>query len=215
MHALVMRWRGPLMSLAGARIDGYAQQMAIPSLTMVAGMLAAALGYRRGDPRIEALADALHFGVVVHKPGTPLVDFQTADLAIIGMQRAVVDRHGTVRIVKREGSGAAKDRQMQYRPLLADGDMSVVASVAAPWTAPQLLQALRTPVFPLCLGRQSCPAGGQVGEHVIEASSLEAALDAVRSERGGTVYRPVAGLVDGLVVSVPSRGRGATLFAVE
>jgi CRISPR system Cascade subunit CasD len=81
MAALVMRWRGPLMSLAGARIDGYAQQMPIPSLTMVAGLLGAALGYRRGDERLPILADSLRYGVVVHRPGTPLVDFQTADLA--------------------------------------------------------------------------------------------------------------------------------------
>lgn len=214
MNALVMRWRGPLMSMAGARIDGYAQQMPIPSLTMVAGMLGAALGYRRGDERLGALADALQYGVVVHKAGTPVVDFQTADLAAIGMRRAVVDQHGAIRIAEREGSGAAKDRQMQYRPLLADADMSVVAAVEAPWTAQQLLEALRTPVFPLCLGRQSCPPSGRVGERILEAASLDVALDSVQAERGGTVYRRVAGLVDGLLVSVPSRGRGATLFAV-
>jgi len=214
MDALVIRWRGPLMSLGGSRIDGYAQQMPIPSLTMVAGMLGAALGYRRGDERLGALAEALRYGVVVHRPGTPLVDFQTADLAAIGMKCAVVDRHGALQVIKREGSGAAKERQMQYRPLLADADMSVVAAVDPPWTAPQLIEALRAPVFPLCLGRQSCPPGGQVGERVLEVSSLGDALDLVKSERGGTLYRPVAGLVDGLVVSVPSRGRGAMLFAV-
>jgi CRISPR system Cascade subunit CasD len=214
MEALVMRWRGPLMSLGRARIDGYAQQMPIPSLTMVAGMLAAALGYRRGDERLGALADALRYGVVVHQSGTPLVDFQTADLAAIGMWCAMVDRHGALQVIEREGSGPAKERQMQYRPLLADADMSVVAAVAAPWTAPQLLAALRAPAFPLCLGRQSCPPSGQVGERVIETAALADALDAVRAERGGTVYRPVTGLVDGLVVSVPSRGRSATLFAV-
>jgi CRISPR-associated Cas5-like protein len=103
MAALVMRWRGPLMSLAGARIDGYAQQMPIPSLTMVAGLLGAALGYRRGDERLPALADSLRYGVVVHRPGTPLVDFQTADLATIGMERAVVDPQGQLHLFRRAG----------------------------------------------------------------------------------------------------------------
>jgi CRISPR system Cascade subunit CasD len=214
MAALVMRWRGPLMSLAGARIDGYAQQMPIPSLTMVAGLLGAALGYRRGDERLPALADSLRYGVVVHRPGTPLVDFQTADLATIGMERAVVDPQGQLHLFRRAGSGAARERQMQYRPLLADADMSLVAEVAAPWSARQLLEALRDPVFPLCLGRQSCPASGRVGEQVIETASLEEALEAVRSRRSGSIYRPVRSLSDGLVVSIPSRGRGAALFAV-
>lgn len=214
MDALVMRWRGPLMSLAGARIDGYAQQMPIPSLTMVSGMLGAALGYRRGDSRLDDLADALRYGVVVHRPGTPLVDFQTADLTAIGMRCAVADGRGALRLVEREGSGAARERQMQYRPLLADADMSVIAAVAPPWSASSLLAALRSPVFPLCLGRQSCPPSGRVGERMLEAASLDAALDAVRRERGGTLYRPVTGLVDALIVSIPARGRGATLFAV-
>ena len=178
MAALVMRWRGPLMSLAGARIDGYAQQMPIPSLTMVAELLSAALEYRRGDERLPILADSLRYGVVVHRPGTPLVDFQTADLATIGMERAVVDPQGQLHLFRRAGSGAAKDRQMQYRPLLADADMSVVAEVAAPWSAQQLLEALHDPVFPLCLGRQSCPASGQIGEQVIETAADFAARSA-------------------------------------
>jgi CRISPR system Cascade subunit CasD len=142
------------------------------------------------------------------------VDFQTADLAMIGMRRAVVDQHGAIHLAEREGGGPAKDRQMQYRPLLADADMSVVATVDAPWTAQQLLDALRAPVFPLCLGRQSCPPSGQVGERVLPVASLDAAVEAVHTERGGTVYQHATGLVDGLVVSVPSRGRGAMLFAV-
>jgi CRISPR system Cascade subunit CasD len=187
--------------------------MPIPSLTMIAGMFGAALGYRRGDGRLGALADVIRYGVVVHQAGTPLVDYQTADLEAIGVETVAVDEHGIIRAFEREGS-VVKERAQQWRPLLADADMSVVVEVRGHWDVHALLAALRNPVFPLCLGRQSCPPSGQVGERVIEATSLDAALTMVQSERGGTVYRPVSGLVDGLVVSVPSRGRGATLFAV-
>jgi CRISPR system Cascade subunit CasD len=213
MDALVLRWRGPLMSLAGASIDAFAQQMPIPSLTMIAGMFGAALGYRRGDGRLGALADVIRYGVVVHQAGTPLVDYQTADLEAIGVRTVAVDEHGAIWAFEREGS-VVKERAQQWRPLLADADMSVIVEVEGEWEAHRLLTALRDPVFPLCLGRQSCPPAGQVGERVIAAASLDAALGIVQAERGGTVYRPVSGLVDGLVVSVPSRGRGATLFAV-
>ncbi len=213
---LHLRWRGPLMSLAGARIDGFAQSIPIPSLTTIAGMLGAALGYRRGDARLNALADVLHYGVVVHNPGAPLMDYQTADLDAIGLRAVAVDAWGAIRLYEREGS-VVKERAQQWRPLLADADMTVVLE-APGWDPALLLAALRAPVFPLCLGRVSCPPSGQVGEKVIESETLDAALDALRQDRGGMVYRPLTGLidalVDGLVVSIPSRGRAPSLFAV-
>jgi CRISPR system Cascade subunit CasD len=215
MQFVLMRWRGPLMSLAGARIDNYAQQMPIPSVTMVAGMLGAALGYRRGDDRLEQLADGLSYGVVVHRPGTPLIDYQTADLAKLGTKAVAVDPDGRIRIVKREGSAeAVQGTAQQWRPLLADADMSVVAAVHG-YASSASLESLREPVFPLCLGRVSCPPTGRVGERVIEAESLDAALNLVRESNSGTVYRPAVGLTEGLVVSIPARGRGAALFSVE
>ena len=215
MQFVLMRWRGPLMSLAGARIDNYAQQMPIPSATMVAGMLGAALGYQRGDGRLEQLADGLRYGVIVHRAGTPLIDYQTADLAELGVKAVSVDAEGRIRMIKREGSfEAVQGTAQQWRPLLADADMSVLAAVDG-HASSTLLQALREPVFPLCLGRVSCPPSGRVGERLVDADSLDAALDAVCESNPGTVYRPVTVLTDGLIVSLPARGRGAALFAVE
>jgi len=203
------------MSLAGARIDGYAQQMPIPSTTMVSGMLGAALGYRRGDERLETLADNLAYGVVVHRAGTPLIDYQTADLTRVGAKAVGVDAGGRIRTVEREGSAVAvRGTTQQWRPLLADADMSVVAAVDGIESS-DLLQALREPVFPLYLGRVSCPPSGRVGEGTVASADLDAALDAVFASRSGTVYRPVAGLNDGLVVSIPGRGRGSGLFSVQ
>ncbi len=214
---LQLRWRGPLMSLAGARIDGFAQPMPIPSLTAIAGLLGAALGYRRGDCRLDDLADGLRYGVVVHNPGTPLVDYQTADLGAIGLEAVAVDARGEIRVYRREGS-VVKERAQQWRPLLADADMTLVLE-APGWDLDQLLAALRAPVFPLYLGRMSCPPSGQVGEGLVEAETLKEALTALRQARGGVVYRPLIGLydnelVDGLVVSIPSRGRAPALFSV-
>lgn len=210
---LRIRWKGPLMSLGGARIDGFAQQMPIPSASVVAGMLGAALGYRRGDRGLTELADALRYGVVVHRPGTPLVDYQTADLDAIGREAVAVDGYGRLHLFRREGS-VVDERAQQWRPLLADADMTVVGAVAG-MDAETLLNALRDPVFPLYLGRVSCPPSRPVGEGTVEADTLDLALDAVQAEVGGVSYRPVDKLVDGLVVSVPSRGRAASLFSVQ
>ena len=49
MKLLGLRLCGPLMSLAGPRVDAFPQSLPIPSASMLAGLLGAALGYRRGD----------------------------------------------------------------------------------------------------------------------------------------------------------------------
>ena len=175
-------------------------------------MLGAALGVKRGDPRLAELADATAYGVVVHSRGTVVVDYQTADLDRIGRKAATVDERAAIRIVKREGSVVSGTAE-QRRPLLCDADMTVLATVDGE-DAGALMDAVGAPVFPLYLGRMSCPPGRRIGEGVMTALSLDTALDAVKAEFDGVLYRPVAGLVDGLIVSVPGRNRAPVLFSV-
>ena len=214
MELLVMRLRGPLLSLAGPRIDGHPASLPIPAVSMVAGLLGAALGYRRQDVRLAQLAEGLRYGVIVHQPGVPGLDFQTADLAAIGNKTAVVDEQGRIRLMAREGSAAAKGTQIQKRPFLGDADMTLVVELPDPWTACEALNALRKPVFSLYLGRMAYLPSTEIGEAVIEHDSLEAGINAIVAVRPGIRYLPVVGLTDGLVVSVPARGQGMRLFAV-
>ena len=214
MDLLVMRLRGPLLSLAGPRIDGHPASLPIPAVSMVTGLLGAALGYRRQDVRLAQLAEGLRYGVIVHQPGVPGLDFQTADLAAIGNQTTVVDEQGRIRLMAREGSAAAKGTQIQKRPFLADADMTLVVELPAPWFAGQMLKALRAPVFPLYLGRMGYLPSSDIGEGVIHHDGLEAGMDAIVAVRPGTRYLPIQDLSDGLVVSIPARGQGMQLFAV-
>ena len=148
MELLVMRLRGPLLSQAGPRIDGHPASLPIPAVSMVAGLLGAALGFRRQDVRLAQLAEGLRYGVIVHQPGVPGLDFQTADLAAIGNEAVVVDEQGRIRLMAREGSAAAKGTQIQKRPFLADADLTLVVELPSPWSASYMLTALREPVFP-------------------------------------------------------------------
>lgn len=215
MDLLVMRLRGPLLSLAGPRIDGHPASLPIPAVSMVAGLLGAALGYRRQDARLTQLAEGLRYGVIVHQPGVPGLDFQTGDLAAIGNQTTVVDEQGRIRLMAREGSAAAKGTQIQKRPFLADADMSLVVELPAPWSTSQMLKALRAPVFPLYLGRMGYLPSSEIGEAVIDHDGLEAGMEAIAATRPGIGYLPVMGLTDGLVVSIPARGQVMRLFAVR
>lgn len=102
-----------------------------PTKSGVLGLLAAALGRRRTDP-VEDLA-ALRFGVRVDQQGQIMRDFQTA-----------------------RSLDGTKVMPLSYRYYLSDavflagvqGDSSLLQGID---------EALRNPVFPLYLGRRSCP----------------------------------------------------------
>lgn len=104
-----------------------------PTRSGVLGLLAAAQGRRRTDP-IEDLVD-LEFAVRVDQPGTLLRDFQTAQRWETGHRLPLTTRYYL-------------------------SDAVFVAAVGGPQELLEgLAEALRAPVFPLFLGRRSCPAG--------------------------------------------------------
>ena len=207
MKLLVLRLRGPLMSLAGPRVDAFPQSLPIPSASMIAGLLGAALGYRRGDPCLAELAGGLDYAVIVHRPGVPIVDFQTADLDRIGDRIVSTDEAGFLVEVARSTTSS---RALARRPFLSDADLRAVVRLPEGWEADAVLAALRDPVFPLYLGRTHCMPSEEIGEAVIEADSLELALAELPA---GTRYLPVAGF-DPLSVEVPPRGAPLRRFAV-
>jgi CRISPR system Cascade subunit CasD len=207
MKLLILRLCGPLMSLAGPSVDAFPMSLPIPSASMLAGLLGAALGYRRGDPRLQELAKGLDYAVVVHRPGVPIIDFQTANLDNIGDRIVSTDIEGFLVEVARSTTSS---RAMARRPFLSDADMRVVVRLPEGWEADAVLAALRDPVFPLFLGRTHCMPSEDIGEAVVEAESIESALAALPE---GTRYLPVAGF-DPLSVEVPPRGAPLRRFAV-
>jgi CRISPR system Cascade subunit CasD len=216
---IALHWRGPLISLTGERIDRYAPPVPIPSRSTVVGLLAAALGFRRGDPRIDELWRTTRHAVVVHRAGVPIVDFQTADLTQPYLPESMwwVDEEGRVGVMAREGSGPALGRRTQERALVADADMTVFVELlgGCPWTAQELLEAVDHPRFPLYLGRAACPPTGRVAGGVVDADTLP---DAVRLTRPGTTYLPVEVVEEAwsdVLVAVPERARGEGIYVVR
>jgi CRISPR system Cascade subunit CasD len=133
VSTLVLRLSGPLQAWGTARFV-HRHTRHEPTKSGVLGLLAAAAGRRRTDP-IEDLAE-LRFGVRVDQAPSTLRDFQTA-----------------------RSLDGKRTMPLSYRYYLADavylaaveGDQALVAG---------LLEALRRPVFPLYLGRRSCPPAG-------------------------------------------------------
>lgn len=136
MTVLVLRLAGPLQSWGDDSRFTRRDTRRFPTKSGVLGLLAAAEGRRRTD-EIEDLV-RLRFGVRVDQPGELQRDFQTA-------------------------ADWKRDKAMplSYRYYLADavfvaaveGDAQLLAGLA---------EALTRPVFPLYLGRRSCPTVGRV-----------------------------------------------------
>lgn len=141
MSVLLLTLTGPLQSWgASSRFVRRGTESA-PTKSGVMGLLAAAQGRRRTDP-LEDLA-GLRFGVRIDQPGRLVRDFQTA--------RSLDSR---------------RTMPLSYRFYLADavflaaveGEASLIEALA---------EALRRPVFPVYLGRRSCPPAGPLVHRVL------------------------------------------------
>jgi CRISPR system Cascade subunit CasD len=177
MSVLLLTLTGPLQAWgASSRFVRRGTESA-PTKSGVLGLLAAAQGRRRTDP-VEDLA-GLRFGVRIDQPGRLVRDFQTA--------RSLDGR---------------QTMPLSYRFYVADAVF--LAAVEGDGSFLEVLaEALRRPVFPLYLGRRSCPPAGplraQVSEETVE-EVLEAAPWAARKwwqnkpeNRGGV---PVETIID-------------------
>lgn len=149
MTVVALRLAGPLQSWgSGSKFVRRGTETA-PTKSGVLGLVAAAKGIRRTEPIEELLP--LRLGVRIDQPGQMVRDFQTAQRP----QKAD------------DGSITWKSLPLSYRFYLADasflvvleGDQALVEGVDA---------ALRSPIFPLYLGRRSCPPAGPVALGLIE-----------------------------------------------
>ena len=159
MRHLMMRLEAPLMAFGGETIDNRGVIRWFPSASMLTGLLANALGWRRVQAeRHQRLQDRLVFAARIDREpagGARLTDFQTAQLA-------ANDRGWTTRGVPDERAGGTKTYNaphLRYRDYFAD--MRVTASLRlepagdAP-TLDRLADALQEPARPLFIGRKPC-----------------------------------------------------------
>lgn len=149
MTVLVLTLAGPLQAWGSAsRFTTRATDDA-PTKSGVIGLLAAARGLRRTDPLEDLLS--LRFGVRIDQPGELLRDFQTA--------RSLDGREAM---------------PLSYRFYRADARY-LVGLESARDTLERLVDSLLHPVYPLYLGRRSCPPSEPLIPQLRDAS-LESVL---------------------------------------
>ena len=167
MRHLIVSLEAPLMAFGGETIDNYGVIRWFPSASMLTGLLANALGWRRTErERHQRLQDRLVFAARIDREpatGVRRTDFQTAQLS-------GSDRGWTTRGVPegRAGGAATYDApHLRYREYFADMRASVALRLEPAEETPtldDLAVALQEPARPLFIGRKPClPSGALFG----------------------------------------------------
>lgn len=141
-----------------------------PGRSAVTGLVAAAMGIRRGDSAGFARLDALHQAVGVIDDGMHLRDYHTVETVPTAAARAPDSRPEAI---LRAGRGTNTTITLR--------DYRVgVTYVVALWGGPLdgLVTALERPTFNLYLGRKSCPLAAPPGPRIAQAEGPVQALEA-------------------------------------
>ncbi|MGR6035177.1 MAG: type I-E CRISPR-associated protein Cas5/CasD [Candidatus Nitrosoglobus sp.] len=178
---MLIRLEAPLMAFGGETIDNYGVIRNFPALSMVTGLLANALGWRREQWDLhERLQDRLVMGARCELAGHHLREYQTAQL--------FEDDEGWTTFGIPEGrakspsysaqpSGRKALTWQRYRDYHADLSTLVVLRLEPAIETPtleDLARALDYPVRPLFIGRKPCLpsrrlfAGWQEGDNVLQ-----------------------------------------------
>ena len=131
MATLLLRLAAPIQAWGTESKFETRRTLGYPTKSGVIGMLAAALGYSREDS-LDCL-NALHFGIRIDREGVYLRDYHTA--------------HGR----------KDKDTYITQRYYLSDAVFLAGLESSDTVFLEQLQTALLNPVYPLYLGRRSCP----------------------------------------------------------
>lgn len=168
MKTLLLRFAAPLQAWGDESKYDIRGTRNEPTKSGVIGMIAAAMGLRRDNEEIAEMSAKLRMGIRVDQPGTVLCDFHTAlspDYSANGDLRY----DNTGKLIREKNPFVTK------RYYLCDARFLVGLECEDDAYLQNIAEAVTTPVFPLFLGRRSCPPSLPVLLGTVEGD-LEAAL---------------------------------------
>ena len=173
---LHLRLVGPLLTFGGVAIDQVGPTRAFPAASMLTGLLANALGWRREDAdKHQALQDRMIFGALNVSEGRRLTDTQNAKLE--------KNDRGWTTLGEPEGrAGATYDSpHRRRRDYLADHDCRVVLRLASGEgpALDELAVALERPARPLFIGRKPCLPTAPIFAGWVDGADARDALGAL------------------------------------
>lgn len=183
MRHLILRLEAPLMAFGGETIDNYGVVRPFPAASMITGLLANALGWRRIDREChQRLQDRLVFAARIDREphgGLSIQDFQTAQLA-------ANDKGWTTRGLPEGRAGGPRTYDaphLRYRDYYADACVTVALRLKSPDDCPtveDLAHALQHPKRPLFIGRKPCLPSAPIFGYFTDGETCLAALLSVR-----------------------------------
>ncbi len=180
MEVLVLRFDAPLMSFGGAAIDDQRVTREFPAVSMIAGLVANALGWDHADAAAtQRLQDRLRVAARQDLAGVRMVDYQTVDLG-----QDFLDGTGwtTWGEVETRGGASGTGTHIRHRHYLANAIYTVALRLEPANEAPELAAveaALERPERPLFLGRKACLPAERLVLGRVEATGLVQALRGV------------------------------------
>lgn len=178
---LILALEAPLLSFGTEAVDARGIVSDFPGASMLTGLLANALGWKRIErARLDRLQSRLRFVARIDREGERFTDFQTVQLRHD-------DKGWTTRGAPEGRAGGAKTYQSPYirrRDYDADKRVTVALTLDPAEEAPDLdalASALVTPARPLFLGRKSCLPARPILETTLEAADLVDALQQMPS----------------------------------
>lgn len=163
-NVLFLWLEGPMQSWGERARWSERDTAAEPTKSGIVGLLACGLGWSR-DEDLRSLSRAIRLGVRCDRPGQILVDYHT----VVG---GVMSAEGKV---KKNAATREPETVVSHRFYLCDALFLAAVQSTPEWIG-QLAQAVQAPVWPLYLGRKSCPPTRPVFAGVGDFPDLETAL---------------------------------------
>lgn len=176
-NTLFLRLEGPLQSWGERSRWSERDTAPEPTKSGIVGLLGCALGLSE-DEDLRTLSRAVRLGVRVDLPGRVLVDYHT----IVG---GIMSAEGKV---KKNASTGEPETAVSRRAYLCDASFLAAVQAEAGWIE-RLAAAVQAPVWPVYLGRKSCPPACPVFAGVGEFTSLEEALRFAPQQEDATALR--------------------------
>ena len=206
MKHLILNLEAPLMAFGGETIDNYGVIRRFPSASMLTGLLANALGWRRTESeKHQGLQERLVFAARIDREpagGVRMQDYQTVQMGdtvdlfpqdgwVIGWTRRGYPD-------KRAGAlgtaGSGPFTHQRWRDYWADMRVTVALRLEREEEEPtleQLAEALEWPARPLFIGRKPCLPSGPLfrgyveGENTALGALLDVPLEAEADDSDG------------------------------
>ena len=179
MRHLILNLEAPLMAFGGETIDNYGVVRQFPSASMITGLIANSLGWRRTeDERHQRLQDRLVFAARIDREpagGSSLTDFQTAQLGSGDRAWTTTGRPES----RQGGANTYNAPHLRFRDYLADARVCVALRLDPSDVSPTLDDveaALQAPDRPLFIGRKPCLPSVHLFGGYAEGESALAAL---------------------------------------